>query len=83
LINNGAINSNIVKEKLPRMLEQRYGDPDFALKWLQKDVRYGLTLGQAFGAPLETVHAALDVIGAALDKGLGEMDMAAVAEGAR
>lgn len=83
LINNGAINSNIVRGKLPRMLEHRYDDPDFALKWLQKDVGYALKLGEAFGAPLETVHAALKVISAARDKGLGEMDMAAVAEGAR
>lgn len=83
LINNGAINSNMVKGKLPRMIEQRYDNPDFMLKWLEKDVRYALELGEASHAPLKTVQAALEIIRAARDKDLGELDMAATFEGAR
>lgn len=83
LLNNGAVNSTIVRGKLPRMVEHRYDNTDFALKWMQKDVRYALALGDAFGLDLKTVQAADDVLRAAGDKGFGEMDVAAAAEGVR
>jgi 3-hydroxyisobutyrate dehydrogenase len=83
LINEGAINSGVVKGKLPRILEHRYDDADFALKWMQKDVRYALELGEAFEMSLKTAQAALEVIQAARDKGYGDMDFAATAEGVR
>ena len=83
LINNGAVNSNMVKGKLPRMIERRYDDPDFILKWMQKDVRYALQLGEQRGFTLKTVQAAAEVLKAAGDKGYGEKDMAVVVEGTR
>lgn len=83
LINTGAVNSGVVRGKLPRMIEQRYGDLDFALKWLEKDVRYALELGEAEAIRLRTAQAALAVIEAAREKGYGDMDMAAVLEGTR
>lgn len=83
LITTGAVNSNIVKGKLPRMMEHRYEDTEFALKWMQKDVRYALELGAGFDASLKTVQAALEVVQSALDKGYGEADFAATVEGVR
>ena len=48
----------MVQSKAPRILERRYDDIDFALRWLLKDVRYALALGKQFGVPLRTIEAA-------------------------
>jgi 3-hydroxyisobutyrate dehydrogenase len=83
LINDSAINSLVVKGKLPRMVAHNYDDTDFALKWMHKDVRYALGLGSTFDVPLKTAQAAFDVIQAAREKGFDDMDFAATAEGVR
>ena len=83
IINDSAINSLVVKGKLPRMVAHNYDDTDFALKWMHKDVRYALGLGSTFDVPLKTVQAAFDVIQAAREKGYDDMDFAATAEGVR
>jgi 3-hydroxyisobutyrate dehydrogenase len=83
LILNGATSSRIVQAKLPRMVERRYDDTEFALKWMQKDARYAVELAQAAGVPLQTAAAAIAVMQAAREKGLDEGDFAAVIEGVR
>lgn len=83
LLLNGAFTSPVVQAKLPRMMERRYDDTDFSLKWLHKDARYADTMARASGVPLKTVEAAIEVLQRALDKGLGDEDFAAVAEALR
>ncbi|NWG17742.1 MAG: NAD(P)-dependent oxidoreductase [Chloroflexi bacterium] len=83
LILSGATSSQIVQSKLPRMVERRYDDTEFALKWMQKDVRYAVELAQAAGVPLQTAAAAIAVMQAAREKGLDDGDFAAVIEGVR
>jgi 3-hydroxyisobutyrate dehydrogenase len=83
LILNGATSSRIVQAKLPRMVERRYDDTEFALKWMQKDARYAVELAQAAGVPLQTAAAAIAVMQAAREKGLDDRDFAAIIEGVR
>lgn len=83
LINNSANASNIVKGKLPRMMENRYEDTDFSLNWMHKDIRYALALAEQFGVTMNSVAAAETVFRRANDKGLGDQDMASVYEGVR
>jgi 3-hydroxyisobutyrate dehydrogenase len=79
LIANGPGASGIVKGKLPRMLEKRYADTEFSLRWMQKDIRYALELGEAFGVSLASVEGSQEVFTAGLEK-LGDQDFSAVVE---
>jgi 3-hydroxyisobutyrate dehydrogenase-like beta-hydroxyacid dehydrogenase len=81
LVLSGATTSPMVQSKAPRILERRYDDIDFALRWLLKDVRYALTLGKHFGVSLRTIEAAEAVFKAADERGHGDDDSAAAAEG--
>ncbi|MCC7207716.1 MAG: NAD(P)-dependent oxidoreductase [Anaerolineae bacterium] len=78
---SGATTSPMVAAKAPRILERRYGDIDFALRWLLKDVRYALALGKQYGVSLRTMEATEAVFQAADQRGHGDDDSAAVAEG--
>lgn len=81
LVLSGATTSPMVQSKAPRILDRRFGDVDFALRWMLKDVRYALALGEQFGVPLRTVKAAEAVFQVANERGHGDDDSAAVAEG--
>jgi 3-hydroxyisobutyrate dehydrogenase len=83
LLPGSAFSSPMVLGKGPRMLDRAYEDTHFALKWMAKDVRYALRLGDELEVPLRTVEAAAKLISDALDKGYGEQDVAAMAEGLR
>ncbi len=83
LIGASASGSPIVNGKLPRMMEQRYGDTDFSLQWMHKDVRYALGLAGQFGLHLPTAQAAETIYEKAESQGLGEQDFASVYEGVR
>lgn len=83
LIAESASASGVVKGKLPRMMEGRYGDTDFALQWMHKDVCYALVLAAQLGLSLPTVQGAETVYNQAMSKGLGALDMASVYEGVR
>jgi 3-hydroxyisobutyrate dehydrogenase len=80
LILNGATGSPMVHAKLPRMVEGRYADTDFALQWMHKDTSYAVQLGEAFGLPLKMVEAARAVFADARTQGLDDQDFAAVIE---
>jgi 3-hydroxyisobutyrate dehydrogenase len=83
LIPTSATSSPSVKGKMPRMLEHRYEDTDFSLRWMQKDVSYALELGETFDVPLKTVGSAWTLLQAAREQGLLDVDFAAVIEAVR
>ncbi|MBX3064741.1 MAG: NAD(P)-dependent oxidoreductase [Anaerolineae bacterium] len=83
LLPGSAGASPVVQGKTTRILEQRYDDPDFALKWMQKDVGYVLRLAEQFSASAEQARAALKLIEVARAKGYGDSDFAAVIEALR
>ena len=69
------------KMKLPRMLEHRFGDTEFALRHMLKDARYATTLAKELGMDPALVLAAATVFARAETKGLGDLDFSAVLEG--
>lgn len=83
LVVNGPVYSRIVSMKLPRMVERRYDETDFSLKWMHKDARYGVELAKQFGVDATLAEAAIEVMDAARAKGLDDMDMASMVEGLR
>lgn len=83
LIQNGPTFSPMVQGKLPRMVEQRYADTDFSMKWMHKDVTYALGLGEELGVTLKTAAGAQQTFQIGLDTGRGDEDMAAIVEGLR
>jgi 3-hydroxyisobutyrate dehydrogenase len=80
LIKSGATASPMVVGKLPRIMDRRYADPDFALKLMRKDVAYAAALAKALGVKVEVVPAVAGIYERAEAKGLGESDAAAVRE---
>jgi 3-hydroxyisobutyrate dehydrogenase len=78
LIKNSATASPMVVGKLPRIMDRRYADPDFALKLMRKDVAYAAALAKALGVKVEVVPAVAGIYERAEAKGLGESDTAAV-----
>jgi 3-hydroxyisobutyrate dehydrogenase len=83
LILNGAGASGIVRGKLPRMMQRRYDDTEFSLRWMHKDVEYALGLAETFGVRLFSVGAAQAVFARGLSRNLGDLDFAAVVEAVR
>lgn len=80
LILEGPASSRMVQMKLPRMVERRYDETDFSLRWMEKDVVYAMTLADQIGVPLTIAPAALALYRRALEKGFSDEDMAVVAE---
>lgn len=70
--------SPMVLGKLPRILEHRYGDPDFALKLMRKDVTYADALATALGIEASVIPGVLDLYRRAEAQDLGEQDVAAI-----
>lgn len=79
-LTTGAASSPIVKSKLPRMLSREYADPDFALRWMHKDVVYALQAAQAHGLSLGMAAASRRRYALAMERGLADLDFAAVRE---
>ncbi len=52
----------------------------FKLEHMLKDVRLCLDHGQAVGAPFQTAALAREILSAAMGRGLGEADFAALIE---
>jgi 3-hydroxyisobutyrate dehydrogenase len=80
LTSDSASASPMVKGKLPRIMEHNYSDPDFALSNILKDVTYAGILAEQVDIPLNVVHAAAQLYQQAVDQGLGNQDLSAVAE---
>ena len=81
LVLTSSSSSPIVQATLPRMLERRFDDPEFALSLMYKDTRYALEVAQRVGLPLDMLRGAVAAFARAEIKGLGNMDFAAVAAG--
>ncbi len=79
LILNGASASPIVQAKLPRMLDGKFDETDFALYLMRKDAGYAVELAKSLGVAAETTAAAEAVFARAEAKGLGAKDFSAVA----
>lgn len=76
----GASASGIVKGKLAEILSGDYSDVFFALKWMAKDLTYAVRAADGVGAITPTAAAARELFKMAAQRGLGELDMPAVAE---
>jgi 3-hydroxyisobutyrate dehydrogenase len=79
ILTGGAPGSGIVKRVADRVLKNDY-TPNFALRWMAKDLSYAV--GEASGQkiPLKTATAALSVFERAVDEGYGDEDFSAVAK---
>jgi 3-hydroxyisobutyrate dehydrogenase len=78
-----GVTSAVAKAKLPFMLAGNYADTHFALQWMHKDLSYALHAAQSrrFEARLAALaHARYTAV---LEKGLGGLDFAVVAEASR
>jgi 3-hydroxyisobutyrate dehydrogenase len=82
VLRNGAPGSPLVKGISPRMAERTY-DVNFALRLMQKDLRYASEEALLQGVPLRTAAAALERFDEANQRGWGDRDFSAVAEAAR
>ena len=80
---NGAPGSPIVKGKAARMVGHDYGDTQFALKWMHKDLTYALRAADEHGTPMPTLAVAREVYRMARNLGLDDADFAAVIEALR
>ncbi len=83
ILTTGSPGSPMVRSRAGRMASAEYDDVHFALRWMLKDARYGVEEGSRQGVRMATVAAARDVLQAAADAGLGELDFAAVVEALR
>jgi 3-hydroxyisobutyrate dehydrogenase len=76
---NGAPASPVVKTVGARMLARDY-DVNFLLSLMRKDMTYAAAEAQRHGVTLTFAEAARDLYDAAIEKGYGDKDFAAVAE---
>jgi 3-hydroxyisobutyrate dehydrogenase len=73
----GAPGSGIVKRMADRIATNDFA-PQFALRWMAKDLAYAVGSGSAKGISLQTANAALSVFQEAIAEGHGDEDFAAV-----
>jgi 3-hydroxyisobutyrate dehydrogenase len=71
--------SPIVQATLPRMLDRRFDNPDFALALMHKDTRYAIAEASRVGLPLDMLRGAESAFARAEARGLGDLDFSAVA----
>jgi 3-hydroxyisobutyrate dehydrogenase len=82
-IRAGAADSPIVNAKLPEILARDYSDTRFALRWMLKDLRYGVEYAAELGLRLPAAERICELFAAADARGWGGLDYAAVADLAR
>ncbi len=82
-IQSGAMASPIVKAKLPLILKRDFSDTNFALRWMLKDLRYGLEYADEIGLRLPAAERICELFAEADSRGWGGMDYSAVADLAR
>jgi 3-hydroxyisobutyrate dehydrogenase len=82
-IQAGAMASPIVKTKLPFILKQDFSDTNFALRWMLKDLRYGLEYAAELGLRLPDAERICELFAQADARGWGGQDYAVVTELAR
>lgn len=75
----GATASPIVTAKLENVMADRHADVSFALRLMLKDARYAAELAEALGVPAPVAAAARAQYERAIEQGLGELDLSAIA----
>jgi 3-hydroxyisobutyrate dehydrogenase len=80
LILASAAASPIVQGKIKRMLEHEYGEPDFSVKLMLKDAGYAMDLADQLGIRPGVLEGAASDFERAVAEGLGDLDVAAIAE---
>jgi len=79
ILTGGAPGSGIVKRVSDRVLNNDY-TPNFALRWMAKDLSYALQEASAKKLALKTVTAAHSLFQTAIDEGHGDEDFSAVSK---
>src|SRR5215472_13901791 len=77
ILTGGAPGSGIVKRVADRVGSGDF-TPNFALRWMAKDLSYALREAAARKTTLQTVGAALSLFQRAIDEGHGDEDFSAV-----
>lgn len=72
--------SPLVKRSAPLMAAREYGNPNFLLRHIRKDVTYALRLAEEIGVPLMTASAAREVYRMAGKLGYDDAEFSAVFE---
>lgn len=81
ILNGGAPGSGITKRMADRMAANDFA-PNFALRWMAKDLGYAIESGASKGVPLQTASAAMAVFQRAIAEGHGDEDFSAVTKSA-
>jgi 3-hydroxyisobutyrate dehydrogenase len=79
-LSNGSPGSPVVRAKAPAMARHEYGETQFALRLMRKDLGYALDLAEALGVPAPTGAIARQIYRTAGSLGFDEADWAAVIE---
>jgi 3-hydroxyisobutyrate dehydrogenase len=79
ILTGGAPGSGIVKRVADRVTSNDY-TPNFALRWMAKDLSYALQEASARNLTLKTVTAAQSIFETAIDEGYGDEDFSAVSK---
>lgn len=77
ILTNGAPGSGIVKRIVDRVSANEY-TPNFALRWMAKDLSYAVNEASARKISLQTAAAALSIFQRAVAEGHGDEDFSAV-----
>lgn len=77
ILTGGAPGSGIIKRVVERIMANDY-TPNFALRWMAKDLSYAVSQAAENGVTLETAVAALSVFDRAMARGHGDEDFSAV-----
>ena len=81
ILTGGAPGSGILKRMAERMAANDF-TPNFALRWMAKDLAYAIEGGAGRKVSLETARAALSVFQRAIAEGKGDEDFSAVSKSA-
>jgi 3-hydroxyisobutyrate dehydrogenase len=79
VLTGGAPGSGIVKRVAERIATNDF-TPNFALRWMAKDISYAIADASKNGIPLQTAAAALSVFRQAIAEGHGDQDFSAVSK---
>jgi len=82
ILTGGAPGSGIVKRVAERITANDF-TPNFALRWMAKDLSYAVREAASKGVALETAVAALAVFQQAIAQGRGDEDFSAVSKSAK
>lgn len=80
VLTNGAPGSPVVKMMATRMTARQYTPPNFALRWMLKDVRYAIDEVQRHGVRFDTAVAACDLVERAMASGHADEDFSVIVE---